>query len=137
MALSRQGRRNRAPRVTIPNQEIALINLDGKQQAAVLCKLSINGGSVRPTRPFSSGTLAEIALRTTSGKIVSAIQLLKSDGNGRQGFRFLQLDPANRSALQSAIDQMRRQGYGDSFRLFQFCSDAARRMLEIARAQIS
>ena len=137
MALSRQARKARAPRVTIPNQETAVISIDGRRQVAILHRLSINGGSIRPSKPFSTGTLGDIALRTTSGNVASAIQLLSSDGRGVQGFRFLQLDPVTRATLQKTITQLRRQGCGESSRILQLCSDAARWMVEIARTQIA
>ncbi len=137
MALSKLGRRSRAPRVSLPNQQNSVVNIDGRRFTAALRKLSVNGGSVRLSKPLPEGTLAEITLPTNSGKVTSAIQLLTNDGHGTQGFRFLQLDPSTRSTLQTAIAQMRKQGLGDSPRLLQYCTDAARFMVQLARTRIS
>ena len=131
------GRRNRAPRVNIPNRESAQIYVGDKQTTSVLCKLSINGGALRLYKPFGEGTLAEIRLKTTSGTIESPIQFLKMGRDGVQGFRFLQLDPATRSTLETALRQMRKQGLGDGPRsVIELCTNAARRVMEKARTQI-
>jgi hypothetical protein len=135
---SPQQRRNRAPRVTIPNHEHAVIIIGGKELSGALCKLSINGGSVRLPRPIGESTLAEIRLETTSGDIESAIQFLKAGTPGVQGFRFIQLDPGTRRQLASAIEIMRKQGFGEgSSSVFQFCANAARRVVEKAKAGLN
>jgi hypothetical protein len=103
----------------------------------MLGKLSVNGGSLRVAKPIAEGRLAGITLLTTSGKIESAIQFLKWDGAGLQGFRFVQLDPLMRSKLQAALGEMRKQGLGDGPRsVIQFCTDAARRVVQKAKSQI-
>lgn len=138
MESSQQRRRNRAPRVTIPNREHAVIVIGGKKLSAALCKLSINGGSLRLPRSFGESTFAEITLETTSGDIESAIQFLKPGVEGIQGFRFIQLDPGTRRQLATAIEQMRKQGLGEgSSSVFQFCANAARRVVEKAKAGLN
>jgi hypothetical protein len=133
-----QRRRNRAPRVTIPNREQAVIVIGGKKLSGALCKLSINGGSLRLPRTIVESTLAEITLETTSGDIESAIQFLRPGAEGVQGFRFLQLDPGTRRQLAMAIEQMRKQGLGDgTSSVFQFCANAARRVVEKAKAGLN
>jgi PilZ domain len=138
MSPAQQGRRNRAPRVNIPHRESAQIDIGGKQLTSVLCKLSINGGALRLSKPFGESTLAEITLQTTSGTIGSAIQFLKVGSDGVQGFRFLQLDAATRSKLETALRQMRKQGLGDEPRsVIELCTNAARRVMQKAKTQIN
>lgn len=137
MASSTQGRRNRAPRVNVPNREGVVINIGGRQVTGVLCKLSINGGSVRLAKCINESTLAEITLRTASGRIVSAIEFLKPSGDGIHGFRFIQLDPLTRSTLEDALRQMRKQGLGDRPRsVIELCTNAARRVMQKAKSRI-
>lgn len=133
MPLPNLGRSKRAPRVHIPSRERVVIDVGGNRVAVGLYKLSINGGCLM-TKPVAEGKLAGITLQTTSGKIESAIQFLKPEGANRQGFRFLQLDPLNRLRLQTAIDGMRRQGFGDgSSSVLDLCTSTARKMMQKAR----
>ena len=136
MPLPNLGRSKRAPRVNIPSRESALIDVGGKRITVGLYKLSITGGCLL-TKPVTEGRLAGITLQTTSGKIESAIQFLKPDGAGRQGFRFVQLDPANGLRLQNALAQMRKQGLGDgSSSVMEFCANTARKVVEKTKSQI-
>ena len=133
MPLPNLGRSKRAPRVNIPSRESALIDVGGKEFTAELCKLSVTGGCL-VTKPVPEGRLAGITLQTTSGRFESAIEFLKPEGAGRQGFRFLQLDPRNRLRLQATIDGMRRQGHGDgASSVLELCTNTARRVVQKAR----
>jgi hypothetical protein len=128
------GRRNRAPRVNIPNRESAVINIGGTQITGPLCQLSINGGSLRLAKNFGENTFAEITLQTMTGSIVSPIQFLKSGAPGVQAFRFVQLDPQTRSTLETTLTQMRKDGLGEGPRsMFQVCTNVARRVMEKAK----
>jgi hypothetical protein len=73
---------------------------------------------MRFPRPFPSGTLAEVTLKTTSGKVGAAIQFLRTRTGAPdvQAFRFLQMDPLERRRLELTLDQMRRQGCGEKRR---------------------
>ena len=137
MSPAKQGRRNRAPRVNIPNRESAIIAVGGKQLTSELCKLSINGGALRLGKPFGESTLAEIKLQTSSGTVESTIPFLKFGSDGVQGFRFVQLDPGTRSKLETALRQMRSQGLGDRPRsVMELCTNAARRVMQKAKSQM-
>lgn len=133
MPLPNFGRTKRAPRVHIPTWENAVIDVGGREFKAGLYKLSINGGCLM-TKPVAVGRLAGITLQTTSGKIETAIQFLKPDGSGRQGFRFLQLDTVNRLRLENALAGMRRQGLGDgSASVLDLCTSTARKVMQKAK----
>ncbi len=127
--------RTRAPRVNVPGREYAVIDLGGRRVTGPLCQLSINGGSLRIAKIFGERTFGQITLQTTTGKIVSAIQFLKSGAPDVQAFRFVQLDRANRSQLEAALKQMRKDGLGEGPRsMLEFCTNAARRVVEKAKS---
>lgn len=127
--------RNRAPRVNVPGREFAVIDLGGRRLTGPLCQLSINGGSLRIAKIFGESTFGQITLQTTTGKIVSAIQFLKSGAADVQAFRFVQLDRETRSQLDAALKQMRKDGLGEGPRsMLEFCTNAARRVVEKAKS---
>ena len=130
MTLPNFGRTKRAPRVNVPSRERALVDIGGREFTAELCKLSVTGGSLR-IKAIPEGRLAGITLETTNGRIESAIQFLKPDEGGRQGFRFVQLDAMTRYRLQDALGEMRRQGLGEgSSSVIEFCTNTARRVMK-------
>ena len=135
MPTSKAGRRTRAPRVNIPGREFVVIDVGGRRLTGPLCQLSINGGSLKIAKIFGESTFGQITLETTTGNIVSAIQFLKSGAADVQAFRFIQLDRENRSRLESALKQMRKDGLGEGPRsMLEFCTDAARRMVQKAKS---
>ncbi len=136
MATSK-AQRNRAPRVNIPGRERAVIDVGGRQLTGPLCQLSVNGGSLRLAKIFGESTFGQITLQTTTGDIVSAIQFLKSGAPDVQAFRFVHLDPETRTRLETALQQMRKQGLGEAPRsMFQLCTNAARRVMQKARSHM-
>lgn len=106
----------RAPRVLIPNKEPAIVAFGTQRAAGVLCKLSATGGTIRFPRKVPKGTVAELTLKTTSGTITTAIELLAQADNGAppaQAFRFIHMPPAEARHLENTLDEMRKQGHGE------------------------
>lgn len=132
-------RRRRAPRVSVPNQEQAIVAVGPTQVIGILCKLSVNGGSVRLPKPLPQGTLAEVTLKTTSGKVSGAVEFLRTaPGSPRaQGFRFIQMDSADRKRLQVALQQMREQGFGEQSWGTQPLGALAQRTLSMAKKSMT
>jgi hypothetical protein len=111
-----QTRPLRAPRVYVPNQERAVVAVGSKQIIGVLCKLSVTGGSIRLSKRVAEGTFADITLTTTSGKVTGAIEFLRTGVDGvadAQAFRFIHIEPSDRSRLDDVLAEMRKQGYGE------------------------
>ncbi len=111
-----QASRSRAPRVRVPNGEQVVVSVESKPRVAILCKLSATGGSMRVARSFAPGTLGEITVKTASGKITAAIELLRAGVEGgapTQAFRFLHMEPGDLRRLQEALEQMRQHGHGE------------------------
>ena len=106
----------RAPRVLVPNKEPAIVTFGTQRAGGVLCKLSATGGSIRLPRRLPQGTVAELTLKTTSGTITAAIELLAQADNGAppaQAFRFIHMPPAEAKCLENTLDAMRKQGHGE------------------------
>ena len=82
----------------------------------VLCKLSVTGGSLRlSTRP-AKGTVAELTVKATSGRITSAIEFLGPADKGTppaQAFRFIHMGLPETRRLENALEEMRKQGFGE------------------------
>jgi hypothetical protein len=106
----------RAPRVRIPNKERAIVALGSQEMVGVLCKLSITGGSLRlSTRP-AKGTVAELTLKATSGRITCAIEFLGPADKAvppAQAFRFIHMGIPESRRLENALEEMRKQGFGE------------------------
>jgi hypothetical protein len=117
MEKSKKHRRaERAPRVLVPNKEPAIVAFGAQRTAGVLCKLSATGGTIRLPRRAPRGTVAELTLRTTSGTITAAIELLAVADNGvppAQAFRFIHMPLAEARCLENTLDAMRKQGHGE------------------------
>ena len=106
----------RAPRVNVPNKEQAVVALGGQRILGVLCKLSVTGGSLRMSKPMAKGTVADLTIRATSGPITSAIEFLGAADRGvlpAQAFRFIHMGPAETRRLENALEEIRKQGFGE------------------------
>ena len=106
----------RAPRIRIPNKECVVVAIGSQELAGVLCKLSITGGSLRLNRGISRGTVAELTVKATSGRISSAIEFLGPADRGTppaQAFRFIQMGLPESRRLEAALEAMRKQGFGE------------------------
>lgn len=104
-------RRTRAPRVAVPNNEQALISVGSEQLKGTLCLVSLTGGTVRLEKRLERGTLADIGLKTISGKFTAAIELLDKTSNA-QAFRFIHMGATARKRLGEAVKTMQAQGLG-------------------------
>lgn len=106
-------RRTRAPRVSVPNNEQALISVGSEQLRGTLCLVSVTGGTIRLEKRFERGTLADIGLKTISGKFTAAIELLDKTGGGNaQAFRFVHMGPTAKKRLEDAVKTMHARGLG-------------------------
>lgn len=106
----------RAPRVNVPNKERAVVAFGAQRTVGVLFKLSITGGSLRLSKPIDKGTVADLTIRATSGPITSAIEFLGAADKGAppaQAFRFIHMGPAESRRLENALEEIRRQGFGE------------------------
>ena len=107
----------RAPRVHVPNKERAVVAL-GTQEivSGILCKLSTTGGSMRLSKTLSRGTVADLTLLATSGRITSAVEFLGPADKGTppaQAFRFIHMGINETRRLETVLEQMRKQGHGE------------------------
>lgn len=139
--MAKQGHPHRAARVSVPNQEQAIISINGTNTVGVLCKLSVTGGSVRLPRWVVRGTLGTIIMTTATGKIAPAVEFLSPGRNGSartQAFRFIHMDPDDRRQLERALQQMIAQGFGDNHgRIFRPLAQLAHRAFGVARRAVS
>ena len=106
----------RAPRVNVPNKEQAIVSFGARHMVGVLCKLSTTGGSLRLPKPMAKGTVADITIKSTSGPITSAVEFLGSADRGAlppQAFRFIHMGPAECRRLENALEEIRKQGFGE------------------------
>ncbi len=134
--MAKQVRSPRAARVSVPNQEQAIISAEGTNTIGILHKLSLTGGLVRlPKEPFRRGTLATLAVKTATGRISAAVEFLASAHYGArtQAFRFIHMDPADRRQLEAALQHMLRQGFGDQQRRAFRLGELAQRAFGVAR----
>ena|SRR5690242_16500877 len=128
----------RAPRVNVPNKEQAIVALGAQRMVGVLCKLSTTGGSLRLPKPLSKGQIADLTIRATSGPITSAVQFLGPADRGAlppQAFRFIHMGPAECRRLENALEEIRRQGFGEKqdWRFHPLTRSALRTMKSITR----
>jgi len=105
-------KRKRAPRVRVPNNEKAIISINAEQYTGTLGLLSRTGGTIRLHKLIAPGTLAEIEIKTISGKFLATIQLLRTITEGVQAFRFIEMGPIARGRLEDALKKLRAQGLG-------------------------
>ncbi|MGA7566551.1 MAG: hypothetical protein WBW53_10890 [Terriglobales bacterium] len=108
----------RAPRIRVPNSERALFTVDGVHFVGVLQRLSLTGGSaVLSKGPIPHGTMGDIALNTTFGKVSAHIEFLQTGADGvplAQAFRFLAMEDASAERFTAAAEQMVQEGFSDA-----------------------
>lgn len=136
--MAKQGRPHRAARVSVPNQEQAIISVDGSNTVGVLCKLSLTGGSVRLPKLFRCGTVGLIRVQTATGEISPAIEFISTSHDPRaQAFRFIHMDPEDRRQLERALRQMIEQGLGEKRdRVFRPLAELAQRAFGVAKKAV-
>ncbi len=110
--------KRRAPRVSVPNNEHAKIEVGPQQFVGTLGKLSSTGGTIRMPKRFDPGTMADLTLKTSAGKVSAAIELLAHlQGLPQlQAFRFVQMDVPDSRRLEKALWGLRKQGFGEGQR---------------------
>jgi hypothetical protein len=110
-------RKQRAPRIRVPNQERALFQVNESRFVGVIQRLSLTGGSaVLSKGPIPHGSIGEMALNTVFGKVSAQIEFLHTGAEGiplAQGFRFLSMDEVSKRRFDAAAQQMLDEGFGD------------------------
>jgi hypothetical protein len=111
------GKRNRAPRIRVPNNERAIFVVDDAKFLGVIQRLSLTGGSaVLAKGPIAHGAMGELMLNTVFGKVNAQIEFLHTNADGvplAQAFRFLAMDDTSTKRFNSAARQMQEQGFSD------------------------
>lgn len=114
---SDKARKQRAPRIRVPNQERALFQIEQNRFVGVIQRLSVTGGSAILSKgPFPSGTMGDFALNTVFGKVTAHIEFLHTGADGvplAQAFRFLAMDDVSTERFAAAAEHMHQQGYSD------------------------
>jgi len=104
----------RSPRVRVPNNESIRFNLGGRQVSAVLQKISLTGGLAQFTSSIGSATIAEAKVNTLSGPVSGLVEFLPAQvGSCTYPFRFIALSDQDYERLNSTLQYMRKQGFGD------------------------
>lgn len=110
-------RKQRPPRIRVPNQERAVFTVDSQRFVGVVHRLSLTGGSALLVKgSFPSGTIAEMALNTVFGKVTAHIEFLHTGADGVplvQAFRFLGMDDVSSQRFTAAAEQMQDAGFSD------------------------
>lgn len=115
---SAKTRKNRAPRIRVPNNERALFMVDDHKFVGVIQRLSLTGGSaVLSKGPISRGTMGSMTLSTVFGKVTAQVEFLQTGADGvplAQAFRFLAMDDASSERYTAAAKQMEEEGFSDA-----------------------
>lgn len=115
---SDKSRKNRAPRIRVPNNERALFVIDDHKFVGVIQRLSLTGGSaVLSKGPISHGSMGAMTLNTVFGKVTAQIEFLQTGADGvplAQAFRFLAMDDASSRRFAAAAKQMEEEGFSDA-----------------------
>jgi hypothetical protein len=67
--------------------------------------------------PIAPGTMGDIAVRTTFGKVTAHVEFLQTCADGvplAQAFRFLAMEEKSSKRLMAATRQMEKQGLSDT-----------------------
>jgi hypothetical protein len=111
-------KRNRAPRIRVPNNERAIFSVDDSKFVGVIQRLSLTGGSaVLAKGPIAKGAMGGLILNTVYGKVTAQIEFLQTGADGvplAQAFRFLAMDDDSARRYAAAAKQMERQGFSDA-----------------------
>lgn len=110
-------KRNRAPRIRVPNNERAIFVVDEAKFLGVIQRLSLTGGSaVLAKGPIARGAMGELMLNTVFGKVSAQIEFLHTCADGvplAQAFRFLAMDDTSSRRFSAAARQMEKEGFSD------------------------
>ncbi len=111
-------KRDRAPRIRVPNSERAIFVVDDAKFVGVIQRLSLTGGSAVLARgPIPKGAMGEMVLNTVFGRVNAQIEFLQTGADGiplAQAFRFLAMDDDSSRRYSSAARQMEAEGFSDA-----------------------
>ncbi len=111
-------KRDRAPRIRVPNNERAIFVVDDSKFVGVIQRLSLTGGSaVLAKGPIAKGAIGELVLNTVFGRVTAQIEFLHTGADGTplaQAFRFLAMDDTSSQRFSAAAKQMEKEGFSDS-----------------------
>ena len=111
-------KRQRAPRIRVPNNERAIFSVDDSKFVGVIQRLSLTGGSaVLSKGPISPGEIGDLILNTVYGKVTAHIEFLHTGADGvplAQAFRFLAMDDDSSRRYAAAAKEMERHGFSDA-----------------------
>lgn len=111
-------RKERPPRIRVPNQERVLFTVDGQRLPGILHRLSLTGGSALLVKgSLPSGTIGEMALSTVYGKVSASVEFLQTGADGvplAQAFRFLGMDDESSQRFAAAAERMQEAGFSDA-----------------------
>src|SRR6266481_5510151 len=111
-------KRNRAPRIRVPNNERAIFVVDEAKFLGVIQRLSVTGGSaVLAKGPIARGAMGKLLLNTVFGKVTAQIEFLQTGADGiplAQAFRFLAMDDDSSRRFTAAASQMEKEGFSDA-----------------------
>ena len=111
-------KRERAPRIRVPNSERAIFTVDTTRFVGVIQRLSLTGGSaVLSKGPIPHGTMGDLALGTVFGRVDAKVEFLQTGADGvplAQAFRFIAMDDTSTDRFAAAAKQMERAGFSDA-----------------------
>jgi hypothetical protein len=115
---SDKSRKNRAPRIRVPNNERAVFAIDEQKFVGVIQRLSMTGGSAVLSKGLiPRGTMGIMTLGTVYGKVTAQIEFLQTGADGiplAQAFRFLAMDDDSSRKFAAAAKQMEKEGFSDA-----------------------
>lgn len=115
---SDKSRKNRAPRIRVPNNERAVFAIDEQKFVGVIQRLSMTGGSAVLSKGLiPRGTMGIMTLGTVYGKVTAQIEFLQTGADGiplAQAFRFLAMDDDSSKKFAAAAKQMEKEGFSDA-----------------------
>ncbi len=117
----------RASRYKISNEKV-LLSIENERIAGSLAVLSATGGTMKLSKRYPAGTLAELKMNAVSGTITAVIEML-AIRNGVQAFRFVHFDRENQKRMDETLKKLRSQGLADD-------SDALESVIRFARRLI-
>lgn len=113
-----KSRKNRAPRIRVPNNERAVFAIDEQKFVGVIQRLSMTGGSAVLSKGLiPRGTMGIMTLGTVYGKVTAQIEFLQTGADGiplAQAFRFLAMDDDSSKKFAAAAKQMEKEGFSDA-----------------------
>jgi hypothetical protein len=114
----KKSRKDRPPRIRVPDQQKAIFSVEGQRLVGIVQRLSLTGGSaLLPKGPIAEGTLGEIVFGTFFGKVNAHIEFLHRGADGvplAQAFAFLTMDPRSSERFSRALEEMHTSDLSDA-----------------------